>query len=430
MLGKTVVFVASAALTEEVCDEKRFRKLVSGPIKEIRYAVHDSLFTAYDEEESWGIHHRIIAPQLSPQAVADHFTETLACTNELIAKWAELSDSGNNKIHPLPDLNRLNLEATTLTLFGKKLNCIDAPRPHPMLAGMEDSTSEAIQRPTRPKILNWLLHDAKFKRATAAMRKDYAADIVAYRNEHPELNNRRDLLWTLMNGADPASGKSLTPEQVIDEIVCMPIGSSTAPCAITSAIYYMTQFPNVVQTAREELDSVLGLPGLGQPITHETISQLPYLQALVKETLRMSNAAPGFNIEPIPRENKKDTTPILLGGGKYQIAHNQALIVVLAGVNRDPAIFESPNEFKPERWLDQDKVEKMPSAVKKWFGNGKRECIGKHWAWEFLCVVLAKLLHEVDFEQATPEGWELKTDGWFNVRPIDFEARVRMRVVV
>lgn len=47
VLGKTIVFVAGAALAEEVCDEKRFRKYVGGPIVEIRYAVHDALFTAF-----------------------------------------------------------------------------------------------------------------------------------------------------------------------------------------------------------------------------------------------------------------------------------------------------------------------------------------------------------------------------------------------
>lgn len=47
MLGKTIVFVAGAALAGELCDEKRFRKYVGGPIVEIRYAVHDALFTAF-----------------------------------------------------------------------------------------------------------------------------------------------------------------------------------------------------------------------------------------------------------------------------------------------------------------------------------------------------------------------------------------------
>ena len=42
VLGHTIVFVASVALAEELCDETRFRKYVGGPIVEIRYAVHDA----------------------------------------------------------------------------------------------------------------------------------------------------------------------------------------------------------------------------------------------------------------------------------------------------------------------------------------------------------------------------------------------------
>ena len=52
VLGKTIVFVAGAALAGELCDEKRFRKFVGGPIVEIRHTVHDSLFTAFDHEAS------------------------------------------------------------------------------------------------------------------------------------------------------------------------------------------------------------------------------------------------------------------------------------------------------------------------------------------------------------------------------------------
>ena len=143
--------------------------------------MHDSLFTAYENEASWGIAHRIIAPQLSKQVTANHFDEVRECTAELILKWSQLG--ANNTVQPFEDLNRLNLEATTLTLFGKKLNCINAP-PHPMLAAMEDATSEAMKRPTRPKLLTWLLYNGKFKNASKTMR-DLAADIVKYRNENP-----------------------------------------------------------------------------------------------------------------------------------------------------------------------------------------------------------------------------------------------------
>ncbi|KAK4119788.1 cytochrome P450 [Parathielavia appendiculata] len=412
-LGHRIVFIASAALAGEICDEKRFRKYVGGPIEEIRYAVHDSLFTAYHHEESWGVAHRIIAPQLSPEAVANHFDEFLQCTDELISKWHGLGPDA--RIRPLDQLNRLNLEVTTLTFFGKKLNCLDGPE-HSMIRAMEDSTSEAIKRPTRPKLLNWLVHGGKFKRATKTMRS-FAAELVKERQQNP--SDRRDLLWTLLNAKDPETGKGLTEAQVIDEIVTMPIGSSTAPCAIAAGILFLLQNPDAVVKARDEIDAVVG----DGPFRQDHVSQLPYVAGLVRETLRLSCAAPGFNIEPIPKPG--DESPVLLAGGKYQIPHNQAMIIVLAGVNRDPAVFEDPLAFRPERMMG-DRFEQLPAAVKKWFGNGKRECIGKHWAWEFLVVVMAKLIREVDFEAVDPK-YKLKQDGWFNIRPIDFFVKVKPR---
>lgn len=432
VLGSTIVFVAGAALAEEICDEKRFRKYVGGPIVEIRRAVHDALFTAFDYEENWGVAHRIVAPRLAPDSVREWCGEVVGCTGELIAKWKELGESSGG-VDLIDELNRLNLEATTLTMFGKKLNCITAKESHSMLQGMEDSTSEAMKRPTRPGLLNWLLYGSKFKKSIKAMREDYAEDLVFHRKQNP--TGRRDILWALMEGRDDQSGKGLTEEQVIDEIVSMPIGSSTAPCLLGSEIYLLLQNKECIAKAREELDKVVGpwsaAAGEKTQIRAEHLPQLKYIEGIVRESLRLSFAAPGFNIEPVPRpkgpSGDADKSPVLLGNGKYQIAHDQAMILVLAGVNRDPAVFDDPLAFRPERMMGQA-FEDLPPGVKKWFGNGKRECIGKHWAWQFNMVVTAMLIRECDFEMVDPD-WKLDghQDGWFNYRPVGFKVRVKPR---
>ncbi|KAI1125399.1 cytochrome P450 [Nemania abortiva] len=412
ILGKTLVFVAGAALAEELCDEKRFRKFVGGPIIEIRYAVHDSLFTAFDDEASWGIHHRIIAPKLSASVLADHFNEMRDITDELMKHWKGLG--ADNKIAPLGQLNRLNLEVTTQTLFGKRLNGLTGPE-HPAIKAMEDATSEAIKRPTRPGFINWLFYSGKFKSATKTLRS-YGADLVQYRKDNP--TDRRDLLDVLLTAKDPETGKSLTESQVIDEIVTMPIGSATAPCLLTAAIVFLVQNPEVVAKAREELDAVIG----NGEFKYEHLSELKYIEGVMRESLRLAYSAPGFNIEPIPSADK---SPVLLGGGKYQIAHDQAVILVLAGVNRDPEVFDEPLAFKPERMMGES-FDQLPAGVKKWFGNGKRECVGKHWAVQFNMVVLTQMIKEIDFEAVDPD-YKLQQDGWFQIRPMDFYAKVKAR---
>ncbi|KAI0801600.1 cytochrome P450 [Xylaria sp. FL0064] len=415
VLGKPLVFVAGAALAEELCDETRFRKFVGGPIVEIRYTVHDALFTAYDHEASWGIAHRIIAPKLSGTTLTDNFNEMRDITSELLEQWKGLGV--NNKIEPLGDLNRLNLEITTATLFGKRLNGLSGPE-HPVLQAMEDATSEAIKRPTRPGILNWLFYGGKLKSATKTLRS-WATELVQYRKDNP--TDRQDVLDALLTAKDPETGKALTDSEVIDEIVSMPIGSSTAPCLLASSIFFLLQNPEVVTKARQELDAVIG----SGEFQYEHLSQLKYIEGVMRESLRLSFAAPGFNIEPIPK--KDDKSPVLLGGGKYQIAHNQAVIIVLAGVNRDPTVFEEPLAFKPERMMGES-FDKLPAGVKKWFGNGKRQCIGKEWAKQFSKVVLAMMIKEIDFETMDPT-YKMVQDGWFNVRPIHFEAKVKPRAI-
>ncbi|KAI5867883.1 cytochrome P450 [Durotheca rogersii] len=423
VLGHTIVFVAGAALAEELCDERRFRKYVGGPIVEIRYAVHDALFTAFDHEPIWGVAHRIIAPRLAPAALAPRLPQMRAVAVELVAKWRGLAAAAPVRL--FDELNRLCLEATALTLFGVKLGCLAGPE-HPMLGAIDGATAEAMRRPTRPALLNWLWYGRKFAAATATMR-GFAEEMVAARRADPAAGrvpgaDDGDLLDALLGTADPQTGAALTPSQVVDEVVSMPIGSATSPALLSAAVYFLLRNPGAAARARAELDAVVG--AAREPVAYEHLARLEYLEGVVRESLRLSFAAPGFNIEPVPRAGG-DRAPVLLGGGKYQIAHDQPLIIVLAGVNRDPTVFEDPLAFRPERMMGKA-FEALPRGVKKWFGNGKRECIGKHWAWQWMMTTLATLLREVDFEMADP-SYTLKQDGWFCVKPVDFWVKVKPR---
>lgn len=413
-----------------------------------------SIENRQDNEPSWGIAHRICAPRLSRDAVSQWCGEMVDLTDELVAKWRGHGESDvGDGVSLIDELNRLNLEATTLTLFGKKLGCIAAAAPHPMLAGMEDATSEAMKRPTRPGFVNWMFFGRKFRDATRVMREEYAEDLVRHRRaggggDGDGLGDRKDLLSALLGATDPETGLGLTESQVVDEIVSMPIGSSTAPCVLATAVYFLLRNPECVAEARRELDEVLG-PWSGsnsasdraeteregreerkktKKLGAEHLPRLRYIEGIVRESLRLSFAAPGFNIEPIPRTTATgtaDTQPVHLAGGRYQVAHDQAMIVVLAGANRDPAVFADPLAFRPERMVGAA-FEALPPGVRKWFGNGRRACIGRHWAWQFCVVVVAGLLREVDFE-AVDEGYELAQDGWFNLRPVGFRVRARPR---
>ncbi|PGH06118.1 hypothetical protein AJ80_08224 [Polytolypa hystricis UAMH7299] len=433
-LGHQIVFIGSAALLEEICDERRFRKCVTGPIVEIRRAVHDSLFTAFHGEESWGIAHRIMAPHVTPVAVQTSVDGIQDCVGDLIRKWtttttlegADGATSTAQRIDVNSDLKRLDL-ATTLYCFAhQRENFLDDRPEPPMIAAMADATLESMKRPARPKLLTWLLHQRKFDRDIRTMRS-FGADIVSSR-KYVQTLPERDMLHSLLNDADPQTGKKLTDEQVIDEIINLFIGSATSPCLLAFALWYLIQHPEEIRKAREEIDSVL--PEGSSRITTANLKKLVYCEAILREAFRLSAPAPGFNIEPIPAEDSASAAekeePIMLAGGKYAIPRNQAMIAILSAVNRDPEVFEDPESFKPERMLGE-KYDRLPSAVKKGFGNGKRQCFGYLFAWQCCLIVLVEIIRKVDLKFEEGVGGEMDINGAFCVEPLGFLARVSAR---
>ncbi|KAJ5923171.1 Cytochrome P450 [Penicillium verhagenii] len=412
VLGNQLVFICSVALLDEICDQTRFRKCVKGPVVEIRYSVHDSLFTADNDDKNWGIAHRIMMPLLTKEATDSVYNDMMEVVPDLTKKW---SAGTKQRVKASDDLDLILLASCMKCFFNERVHVLGEKdetqkKAWAMVEAWEGATMEALKRPNRPKPLNWL-YQGRFSAFTKTMR-NYATEIVNRRKNNPELA-RKDMMDALLNGVDPESGLKLTDSQVVDEIISIFIGAATAANLLTYAVYYLSNNPEALKRGQEEIDSVVG----EGPIDLAHLKQLNYVEAILRETIRLSAAAPGFNIEPIPRKDKKDKTPVLLGGGEYQIPYDQPMLAILSAVNRDPAVFEDPLAFNPEQVIG-DKWDKLPAAAKKGFGNGKRECIGKLWAWQWSFFTLASILKDVTFELEDP-NYELQVNGAFSIKPMD-----------
>lgn len=171
----------------------------------------------------------------------------------------------------------------------------------------------------------------------------------------------------------PQTGESLDKGRVVDEIMTiLTIGATTA-AFLSWVLYFLLKNPGEMAKARQEIDTVLGP---GDNITVADIDlKLPYCEAILRELLRLSAVVPGYIVEPVPSDDPSD---VLLANGKYKISKTQSVAIYL-GVNRDPAVFEDPHEFRPERMM-RGAYDKLPAGVKKGWGNGKRACYGKRFA--------------------------------------------------
>ncbi|KAF3481177.1 NADPH cytochrome P450 [Arthroderma uncinatum] len=414
VLGKQIVVVGNTSLAAEVCDEKRFRKCTgAASFLVMREAVHDALFTASDHEPSWGIAHRIMTPLIAPSSDDVRVKELQEMASELVAKWSS-GTAQPERVHVTEDTKRLTVQSAIYHFFNQRHNLLGGKGPA-VVELLDQISWEMVQRSSRPKLLTWLFYNGVYEKQIRDFRK-IAADFMAAKRA--EKTPKQDMLQALLTAKDPETGESLDEERVIDEIITIAITSNTAAGLISFVLYYLLKNPEEMAKARREIDAVLGS---NSQITAQDLSKLPYLDAILMETLRLSATAPGFLVEPIPSDN---AGVVMLAGDKYQIPKDQTVIVLLAAVNRDPDVYEDPEAFRPERMMGEA-FEKLPPGAKKWFGNGKRSCFGKRFALQLTMITLVEILRNFNLEMADP-NYQLKTTskeiGAFFRSPVGFYA--------
>uniref|UniRef100_A0ACD6AKG0 Uncharacterized protein n=1 Tax=Avena sativa TaxID=4498 RepID=A0ACD6AKG0_AVESA len=170
-------------------------------------------------------------------------------------------------------------------------------------------------------------------------------------------------------------------------------GSDTVSLTVEWAMAELLRNPSVMAKARAEIENALG----GKETIDETdAANLPYLQAVVKEAMRLHPVAPIL----LPHLAVEDGVEI----GGYTVPKGSTVIFNAWAIMRDPAAWESPDEFVPERFLDMaNQVDFRGKAFEFIpFGSGRRLCPGLPMAERVVPFILASLLHT--FEWRLPDG--------------------------
>lgn len=183
--------------------------------------------------------------------------------------------------------------------------------------------------------------------------------------------------------------------------------------------YNLLKNPATYQAAQRQIDEVVGRG----PVTVDHMSKLPYIEACMRETLRLTPTAPAMGIQLRPDSTEE---PAFLGGGKYQIHKGQAIVALIGKVHLDPAVYGvDAAEFKPERMLDEP-FSKLPPNSWKPFGNGMRGCIGRPFAWQEVILATALLLQNFNFRFDDP-SYELQIKQTLTIKPKDFFMHATLR---
>lgn len=182
-------------------------------------------------------------------------------------------------------------------------------------------------------------------------------------------------------------------------------GSDTTATALTSIFYHLHKHPDKLAKLRCEIDTALAEGRLTQPVRFSDARKLPYLHAVVLESMRLHPSL-GFGL---PREVPAEGATLCgmpLPGGVEVVMNSGAVQVDARAFGADA------RELIPERWFrGPDEVRKMDRAMLQ-FGQGPRVCIGRHISEIEMYKLLPTILTEFDFELLV-DKWQV-CGGWFH----------------
>ncbi|PHT27575.1 hypothetical protein CQW23_32825 [Capsicum baccatum] len=180
-------------------------------------------------------------------------------------------------------------------------------------------------------------------------------------------------------------------------------GLDTSAAAVVWAMTALIKNPKVMKKVQSEIREIIGKKGI---VNEDDIHNMSYFKAVIKETFRLYPSGPVL----VPRETMQNS---ILDG--YEIKQKTIVHVNIWAIARDPEIWENPEEFIPERFLNNkidfrgQNFELLP------FGAGRRGCLGMTLGVAVMELALSNLLYAFDWE--LPCGLR-KEDIDTDVRPV------------
>jgi cytochrome P450/NADPH-cytochrome P450 reductase len=412
----SVFYVASSyEIVNEVCDETRFEKVVGGALDQIRRFGGDGLFTARNDEANWSMAHNILLPAFSMKQMKEYVPQMIEIAQQLLRKWAAVGETG---INVTDDFTRLTLDTIALCGFDHRFNSFAKDELHPFLDAMVRALQDSLNRIKKTKVQ--LALDFRADRQFAADRDlmfRVVDELITDRLKHPDrLQGRSDFLSFMINSVDKKSGQKLNAENIRFQLITFLIaGHETTSGLLSFATYLLVKHPEIMAKAREEAERVLTTDPNFVP-TFKEISELKYINQILRETLRLYPTAPAFSRTP-----KEDTVV----AGKYKIRKGSRVLTLLGMLHRDPAVWKDPDTFDPDRFAP-DRIDAIPEYAWRPFGSGPRSCIGQHFSMVEATLALGLILKHFDLK-GDPQ-YQLKIKETLTIKPGDFFINAKLRI--
>ncbi len=336
---------------------------------EMRRLIGRNLFDV--EHDEWRPMRRALQPLFTKKNVASFAGHMAQAAETAARRWADAGEVD------------LDAECRMLTLraLGRSVLGVDLDESAEQIAGsLNTALAYIADRASNPMRAPFWLPTPRRRRAqrAAGVLRELTGNIL--RDCRRDATRNAPLVRALMEVADPQVGKRLSDNEVRDPlIVFLAAGHDTTATMLTYALWQLGRNPDLQSRARAEV-AALG----DRELTAADVAALPYTVAVLHESLRLCPPGPAN-----PRTAKRD---IDVDG--YRVPAGSVVIFGVYAVQRDPALWDRPTDFDPERFLGPD-----AGTRDRWqyipFGAGPRTCIGDHFAMLEATLALATVLRRL-----------------------------------
>ncbi|KAF8321364.1 cytochrome P450 [Clavulina sp. PMI_390] len=403
------------------------------------------------EGEQWHRQRKIMSPTFGPAQIKAMYSifqdKAFELRDVLLQKMSESSATASSSADIGAELNmfeyteRMALDSIASAGFGYETNALRGKKDDPLVLALTNimaQTGDGTGKPRKTKrigvvnrVSNVLLMSFRHffpvqgqgtpsSRAIDSIgsklvqeKKEaiLGAKTAAYGTKEivdPRKVVGKDVLTTLVRSnmsEDMNHQQRMSDEEVRAQIVTFFLaGRATTSTALAWAIYSLSTNPNLQERLRAEL---LSIP-TSTPTFDELNSSLPFLDAVVRETLRAHSPIPGTM-----RMAGKDVVLPMENGGSLFVAKGTLIFVPIRNLNRDPRFWgPDADKFNPARWLPESEsagaarlplpegAMEMPGLAMPAFLCGPRACIGFRFSVIEIKAALFTLLRAMKFELA------------------------------
>jgi cytochrome P450 len=228
-------------------------------------------------------------------------------------------------------------------------------------------------------------HRRRAARAREFLHQEIRRTVEARRGTNAE---PPDLLDLLLKARDPESGRSMTDEEVMKNLITfITAGHETTSVALTWTLWLLAKDQATQQRVADEAASVIGAGNNAQSIGPEQIDDLAVCRQVIQEAMRL--------FPPAPAISRFAKTAMTLGD--MDIAAGARVHIPIYALHRNTRLWQNPNAFDPDRFAPA-----LAKAYSRYafmpFGGGPRICIGASFAMIEATAILATLIRAFRFD--------------------------------